>query len=66
MQKFMAMILLLLATGCSTTQIRSGDAICDGTQTARANLARALLADGGNQSVVAGQALLAQLQAACR
>ena len=66
MQKFMALILLLLATGCSTTQIRSGDAICDGTQTARANLARALLADGGNQSVVAGQALLAQLQAACR
>ncbi len=66
MQKFMAMILLLLATGCSTTQIRSGDAICDGTQKARADLARALLADGGDQSVMAGQTLLAQLQSACR
>ena len=61
----MAMILLLLATGCSTTQIRSGDAICDGTRQARADLARALLDDGGDQSVTAGQALLSQLLEAC-
>lgn len=66
MPRSMAMILLLLASGCSTTQIRSGDAICDGTRQARADLARALLDDGGDQSVVAGQVLLAQLQAACR
>jgi len=63
---YMMMILLLLATGCSTTQIRSGDAVCDGTRQARADLARALLADGGDQSVTSGQALLSQLQAACR
>lgn len=61
-----AMILLLLASGCSTTQIRSGDAICDGTRQARADLARALLDDGGDQSVMAGQVLLSQLLEACR
>lgn len=61
-----AMILLLLATGCSTTQIKSGDAICDGTRQARADLARALLDDGGDQSVMAGQVLLSQLLEACR
>jgi hypothetical protein len=66
MPKSMAMILLLLASGCSTTQIRSGDAICDGTRQARADLARALLADGGDRSVTAGQALLSQLLEACR
>jgi len=66
MPRSMAMILLLLATGCSTTQIRSGDAICDGTRQARADLARALVDDGGDQSVVAGQVLLSQLLEACR
>jgi len=66
MQKFMATTLLVLATGCSTTQIRSGDAICDGTRQARADLARALLEDGGDRSVMAGQVLLSQLQSACR
>lgn len=65
-QRATATILLLLVTGCSTTQIRSGDAICDGTRQARADLARALLNDGGNQSVTSGQVLLSQLQAACR
>ena len=66
MQRSMAMILLLLASGCSTTQIRSGDAVCDGTRQARADLARALLDDGGDQSVMAGQVLLSQLLEACR
>jgi len=65
MPKFMVMILLLLASGCSTTQIRNGDAICDGTRQARADLARALLDDGGDQSVMAGQVLLSQLLEAC-
>ena len=66
MLRFMVMTLLLLASGCSTTQIRSGDAICDGTRQARADLARALLDDGGDQSVMAGQVLLSQLLEACR
>lgn len=66
MRRSTAMILLLLASGCSTTQIRSGDAICDGTRQARADLARALLNDGGDQSVMAGQVLLSQLLEACR
>ena len=66
MPRSMAMILLLLASGCSTTQIRSGDAICDGTRQARADLARALLDDGGDQSVMAGQVLLSQLLEAGR
>lgn len=66
MRRSMAMILLLLASGCSTTQIRSGDAICDGTRQARADLARALLDDGGDQSIMAGQVLLSQLLEACR
>jgi hypothetical protein len=62
---YMATTLLLLASGCSITPIRSGDAICDGTRKARADLAQALLNDGGDQSVVAGQTLLAQLHGAC-
>jgi hypothetical protein len=66
MPKFMAMILLLLAAGCSTALTTSGDAICDGTRAARAELTRALLADGGDQSVMAGQVLISQLDAACR
>jgi hypothetical protein len=65
MLRFMVMTLLLLASGCSATQIRSGDAICDGTRQARADLARALVDDGGDQSVMAGQVLLSQLLEAC-
>jgi hypothetical protein len=62
----MATIPLLLATGCSTTLTVSTDALCDGTRETRAAHARALVSDGGDQSVVTGQALLAQMQAACR
>ena len=61
MLKSTAMILLLLASGCSIMQIRSGDAICDGTRQASADLARALLDDVGDQSIMAGQVLLAPL-----
>jgi len=66
MRMFTATILLLLASGCSTMQIKSGDAICDGTKKARADLAQALLNDGGDRSVVAGQVLLSQMLEACR
>lgn len=57
---------LTIMLGACTTQIRSGDAICDGTRQARADLAQALLEDGGDHSVVAGQVLLSQLLEACR
>lgn len=63
--KYMATTLLLLASGCSITPIRSADAICDGTRKAREEMARALLEDGGDRSVTAGQALLSQMQGAC-
>lgn len=63
--KSMAMILPLLVAGCSSTLTTSGDALCDGTETARADLARALLVDGGDQSVMSGQVLLSQMQAGC-
>lgn len=60
-----AITLVVLLSAC-TPHIRSGDAICDGTRQARADLARALVDDGGDQSVVAGQVLLSQLLEACR
>jgi len=65
MLRSMVMIPLLLVSGCSITPIRNADAICDGTRKARADLAQALVADGGDQSVMAGQVLLSQLQGAC-
>jgi|DEB0MinimDraft_10_1074344.scaffolds.fasta_scaffold34621_2 hypothetical protein len=65
MPRFMVMIPLLLVSGCSITPIRSADAICDGTRKARADLAQALVDDGGDRSVTAGQVLLSQMQGAC-
>lgn len=65
MQKYMATTLLLLASGCSFMPIGSDVAICDGTKKARAEHARALLADGGDQSLMTGQVLLSQMDSAC-
>jgi hypothetical protein len=45
--------------------IGSGAAICDGTKKARAEHARALLDDGGDQSLMSGQVLLSQMDSAC-
>jgi hypothetical protein len=56
------MIMLTLAGGCSNV---SATAICDGTSAARDRLTVALLADGGPDSLNAGAALLAQLDAGC-
>lgn len=53
----------MLASGCaSVNQI----AICDGTRQERDALADALLLDGGDVSLVAGQALIAKIDAGCK
>jgi hypothetical protein len=59
------MILLLLAAGCVSGTTTSGDALCDGTRQYRADLTEALLIDGGDQSVTAGQRLIAAIDAGC-
>jgi hypothetical protein len=57
---------LLLVTGCSAAPpATSADAICRGTAAARDNLAAALLADAGDRSLVAGDTLIALLDAGC-
>lgn len=59
----LAIILAMLASGCaSVNQI----AICDGTRQERDALADALLLDGGDVSLVAGQALIAKIDAGCK
>lgn len=55
---------ILLASTCGCVSV-SNSAICDGTVASRGALADALLADGGNLSVVAGARLISQLDAAC-
>ena len=57
--------LVVLLSACTTLTV-STDALCDGTRETRAAHARALVSDGGDQSVVTGQALLSQIQTVCR
>ena len=56
-------ILTMLLSGC--VNVGSGEAICDGTEALRRVHAQALVEDGGDQSVVSGQALIATLDAGC-
>ena len=57
-----ALILPVVLCGCfSTSQI----AICDGTDALRTVHAAALVHDGGDRSIVTGQALIATLDAGC-
>lgn len=66
MLKFiLATTLLWLATGCVRETPASGDAMCEGTRRARADLAAALVLDGGDGSVVAGDRLITLIDAAC-
>ena len=55
----------MLVSGCVTATPNSADAICDGTRKARSEHAAALASDGGDASVVTGQALIARIDAAC-
>lgn len=65
MRLFILTIPLLLLANCQAATPTPADAICDGTRQARTDLAAALVADGGDRSLVTGQALIAKLDAAC-
>lgn len=66
------MILPLLAAGCvsatgpvAVAPPQRADAVCDGLRPAVDAHAEALVADGGDRSVVTGQRLIARYDAAC-
>jgi len=63
--RLMLLMLTTLVSGCLNATPNSGDAICQGTRQARADHAAALVRDGGDASVVTGQALIAKIDAAC-
>ena len=57
---------ILILPACGSMTAPSEAALCTGTQALLANHAAALVADGGPQSLVTGQALIATLDAGCR
>ncbi len=59
----LAVIPLTILIGCSGGP--SGEAVCDGSESARAALAAALVVDGGSQSRAAGRTLIARIDAGC-
>ena len=61
----LATILMLPAAGCVSTGSNDLQAACDATLALRRAHASALVADGGDLSVVTGMHLLAAQQAAC-
>ncbi len=63
-RKLLGMTPILLVAGCMN--VASGTAICDATDAQRTAHAAALAADGGDMSVVTGQALIATLDATCQ
>lgn len=55
-----------LVSGCASVwPIASPSALCEGTANDRDDLMSSLLVDGGDQSAVAGERLLAKLDAGC-
>ena len=63
MRTMWAAILTALVTGCVSTANEA--ALCEATASARRAHASALVADGGDASVVTGQRLLAMIKAGC-
>jgi len=63
-QIFLLTILPFCAIGCAS--VANNNAICDATAAQRTAHASALAADGGDMSVVTGQALIATLDATCK
>lgn len=57
------MIPILLVSACKS--VGSGDAICDSTSQLRTRHAAALVADGGDQSVVTGHKLIVAIDTVC-
>lgn len=56
----------LMLLGSSCVPVTSREAVCDATASLRDAHTSALLADGGDQSVQTGAALIAALDAGCR
>lgn len=63
--RLVPLILMMLATGCVPAIRMSGDAICDGTRTARADHAAALADEASDRVVVTGARLIDLLDAGC-
>lgn len=55
----------LVLTGCAQAPRVSERGICDGTRATRDAHVAALVADAGPRALVTGQALIAQIDAAC-
>lgn len=58
-------MLMMPVSACAPASTGSHSAICGGTHAARTAHTEALLQDGGDRSVVTGQALIAKLDAGC-
>lgn len=58
-------IFALVLAGCTPAPRVSERGICDGTRASRDAHVAALLADAGPRALVSGQALIAQIDAAC-
>ena len=63
MKRILWIALILPVAGCMS--VANNSAICDATDAQRTTHAAALAADGGDKSVVTGQALIATLDATC-
>ena len=58
-----SVVLTMLVSGCAT--VTDSVAICDGSESLREAHTDALLADGGDTSVITGAALIDALDRAC-
>lgn len=63
MRMMWAATLIALVSGCVSTANEA--ALCEATASARRAHAAALVADGGDASVLTGQRLLAKIKAGC-
>ena len=64
--RLLLLALMLPVTACATASRGSLDALCLATSRDRDAHAAALVADGGDQSVTTGQALISKIDSACR
>ena len=66
MRLIMAMILKLLAAGCTSVTQTSPEAVCDGSRKARADHAAALAVSPDDRAVITGARLIALIDVGCR
>lgn len=62
----LAMILPLFVSACVTATPNSGEALCDGTRSARADHAAALAVSPDDRAVVTGARLIEVIDAGCQ